>query len=96
MTQKILLLLIFSLLLIYPTSSQAAGSLPVTGPKQPVVIKQIIQPRVKELPKTGLPLISFLLVGLIPIGYKLRDFGQDLDDKNPSAQDIWSLRHHPH
>lgn len=55
------------LYILVPTTS--AGMSPqVTGQTPP--------PRVKELPKTGLPAAAIALVGLIPIGLKLKNIGK--------------------
>ncbi|OGE17602.1 hypothetical protein A2858_02620 [Candidatus Daviesbacteria bacterium RIFCSPHIGHO2_01_FULL_36_37] len=44
----------------------------------------------KELPKTGLPLAAAGLAGLLPVGLRLRKFGQN--DEKVSANSLWTER----
>lgn len=66
-------------------AAQPAASVPapvrVVGPSE-----------LKELPKTGLPLVAWGLAGLLPVGAKLRKFGKIGEDNtfNPSA--LWFER----
>jgi len=48
----------------------------VSAGQSPQVTSQNLQPRVKELPRTGLESIAFVLIGLIPLGLKLKNIGK--------------------
>lgn len=64
------------------------GGGPVSS-SAPVVIAAQSDNSAGELPKTGLPLASFALLGLIPLGYKLRSFKSKVSD---NASTIWAKK----
>ena len=47
---------------------------------------------VKELPKTGLPLAAWLAVGLLPVGWRLRNFASSNKDEKDHANYIFQTR----
>lgn len=46
-----------------------------------------------QLPKTGLPELAWGLVGLAPVGYSLKRFGQNFKSNSTSAYYVWEKRH---
>ena len=56
------------------------------------VIKQI--PPVEQLPRTGLPLAAWSVVGLLPVGFRLRKFASsnENEDEKETANYIWQVR----
>jgi uncharacterized repeat protein (TIGR01451 family) len=63
------------------SSSFCIGLVPVKAPLP-----------VEELPKTGLPIVAWGLAGLLPIGLKLKKFGQNSKDNENNADYIWQKR----
>jgi hypothetical protein len=72
-----------------PTKAPVATATPTASPVAvtkggvggaPTVSKggtTLTQDDINELPKTGLPLVGLLLAGALPLGYRLRKFGQE-------------------
>lgn len=54
------------------------------------VVKQI--PPVEQLPRTGLPLAAWSVVGLLPVGFRLRKFASSNKGENDHANYIWQIR----
>lgn len=59
----------------------------LTDTSQPTVLSQV-QSTVKELPRTGLPLLGIGLGSLLPLGLRLKRFGK-VDTDEHSASSIW-------
>ena len=48
---------------------------------------------VKELPKTGLPLMAWVISGLLPLGIGLKKFsGSEGEESEKTASHIWQMR----
>ncbi|MDO8573545.1 MAG: hypothetical protein Q7R77_02230 [Candidatus Daviesbacteria bacterium] len=54
------------------------------------VVKQM--PPAEQLPRTGLPLVAWSVVGLLPVGFRLRKFSSSNKDKKEDANYIWQIR----
>ena len=57
----------------------------------PMKTGQVEVAGVQELPKTGLPLVAWMLVGVAPFGVKLRRFGRSTKEET-TANSMWEDR----
>ena len=46
----------------------------------------------KQLPNTGLPLAAWFISGLLPVGMKLKRFGQSEEGSVNAGLQIWQAR----
>lgn len=60
----------------------------VTAQAQPQVVL-VAGGEIKQLPKTGLPALSYALLGLIPLGWKLRKFGSFNQKLTQDSHYLW-------
>jgi hypothetical protein len=76
-----------------PTPSASTTTTTTTTSTQPKVVAQSVT-SVKELPKTGLPLLALPFLGLIPGGMKFRKFGKSEDngELENSPLNLWEKR----
>ncbi len=61
---------------------------------QPRVVTQVagVSYQAKELPKTGLPVLAWAAMGLIPAGLKLRKLGKITEDAKDDPNYLWENR----
>jgi hypothetical protein len=72
---RLLLIALFSLVIVLSSSNQVSADIGVSQTTRYPTQRRISE--VKELPTTGIPLLAWSLLGLIPVGKKMTRYGKE-------------------